>query len=239
MSTLFVSDLHLDTSRPAAIDAFVDLLRGAARATDGLYLLGDVFEAWLGDDDDSVLAEQVAAELRGLTDSGVAVAFMRGNRDFLLGHAYAKRCGMRLLPDPCMVDLYGEPTLLLHGDLLCTDDVGYQTFRRQVRDPLWQRDFLSQPLAARRAFAAAARAASAKHQADIGETISDVSPAAVEATFRLYGVRQMIHGHTHRPAAHALRVESRDCQRIVLTDWYDRGEALEAGPDRRFSRLQL
>lgn len=239
MTTLFVSDLHLDDSRPAAIDAFVALLRGRARAADGLYLLGDVFEAWLGDDDDAPLTSRIATELRAVADAGVPVAFMRGNRDFLLGHAYAERCGMRLLPDPCVVDLYGEPTLLLHGDTLCTDDTGYQTFRRQVRDPQWQGDFLAQPLDARRAFAAAARAASARHQASIGETISDVSPIAVQAAFRLYGLRRMIHGHTHRPAAHRLDVDGRARERVVLADWYAAGEVLEARPDRTLHRQVL
>jgi UDP-2,3-diacylglucosamine hydrolase len=239
MSTLFVSDLHLDPSRPAAIEAFVALVRGPAQAADGVYLLGDVFEAWLGDDDDAPLAGRIAAELRMLADAGVPVAFMRGNRDFLLGQAYADRCGMRLLPDACVVDLYGEPTLLLHGDTLCTDDIGYQAFRRQVRDPQWQAGFLAQPLGARRAFAAAARAASAKHQADISETISDVSPTTVEATFRQYGLRRMIHGHTHRAATHPLSVDGRECERIVLADWYDNGEVLEVRPDRSASRRAL
>jgi UDP-2,3-diacylglucosamine hydrolase len=239
MGTLFISDLHLDPRRPQAIDACSALLRGPARAADALFLLGDVFEAWLGDDDRSALAERIAAELAAVAAAGVAVAFIRGNRDFLLGHAYADRCGMRLLPDPCVIDLYGEPTLLLHGDLLCTDDVDYQAFRRQVRDPQWQTTFLAQPLDARRAFAEAARAASTKHQAGIAEAIMDVNPDAVEATFRQYGLRRMIHGHTHRAATHRLAIDGRECERIVLADWYGDGETLEVRRDRSVIRTAL
>jgi UDP-2,3-diacylglucosamine hydrolase len=239
MSTLFVSDLHLDPARPAATRAFVALLRGPARAADALYILGDLFEAWLGDDDDSPLGAEVADELAALASAGMPVAFIRGNRDFLLGHAWAARCGMRLIPDPTVIDLYGEPTLLLHGDLLCTDDAGYQAFRRQVRDPLWQAAFLAQPLDARRAFAAQARAASGEHQNAVGERITDVAGDTVAATFRRYGLNRMIHGHTHRPAVHQLVVDGRSCERVVLADWYAHGEVLRVRPDGGIDRLAV
>jgi UDP-2,3-diacylglucosamine hydrolase len=239
MSTLFVSDLHLDPERPQQTEAFVDLLRGPAREADALYILGDMFEAWLGDDDDAPLGARVATELSALAAHGVPIAFMRGNRDFLLGHDYAARCGMRLLPDPAVIDLHGEATLLLHGDLLCTEDTGYQAFRRQVRDPSWQAGFLAQPLSARRAFAASARAASAAHQDSVGERITDVSPEAVESTFRQYGLRRMIHGHTHRPATHVLDVDGAPRERIVLADWYGRGEALHVAGDGGVRRVGL
>lgn len=236
MATLFASDLHLDPSRPAITALFLAFLRGPARRADALYLLGDLFEAWVGDDDDSALAAEVAEGLRALSDAGVPVAFLRGNRDFLLGADYAARCGMRLLPDPCVVPLYGRPTLLAHGDTLCTDDTAYQAFRRQVRDPAWQAGFLAQPLAARQAFAAQARAASAKHQQGVmaaagGEAIVDANPDAVLATFEHYGVGHMIHGHTHRPALHVHAGGGRTWLRAVLGDWYHQGSVLRVDAD--------
>lgn len=234
-TTLFVSDLHLDASRPGATDAFLEFLSREARHAAALYILGDLFEAWVGDDDASEPGASVAAALARLSASGVPLYFMRGNRDFLLGEDYARRCGMRLLPDPCVVELHDGPVLLLHGDLLCSDDVAYQAFRRQVRDPAWQQGFLAQPLAARQAFADQARDASREHHASVvatgqAEEITDVSPATVEATFTRFGVARMIHGHTHRPAVHALQAGGRACTRIVLGDWYEQGSVLRVGP---------
>ena len=231
MATLFVSDLHLDPSRPAATELFGRFLDGEARNADALYILGDLFEAWVGDDDPSPAGAGVAARIRALADSGVPVFFIRGNRDFLLGEEYAKRSGMAILPDPAVVMLQGEPTLILHGDLLCTDDVAYQQFRTQTRNPQWQAQFLSQPLVARIAFAQQARAASRAHQSGLKqqgtmETITDVAPATVDGTFSRYGLTRMIHGHTHRPAVHELTVDGQACERIVLGDWYDQGSVL-------------
>jgi len=239
MSTLFISDLHLDPSRPDISDRLFGLLKGRARQADALYILGDLFEAWLGDDDPEPLAATVAAELRAVADAGVAIGFIHGNRDFLLGHDYAARCGMRLLPDPTVINLYGEPTLLMHGDLLCTDDSGYQAFRRQVRDPRWISGFLAQPLSARQQFARQARAASAMHQAGAGEAITDVSEGSVRTTLRLYGARRLIHGHTHRPAEHVFDIDGRACERIVLADWHARGEALMIERNGSAQRLSL
>lgn len=231
MPTLFISDLHLDAERPQVTELFGRFLRDEARKADALYILGDLFEAWVGDDDPSETGAFVARELRTLGAAGVPVYFMRGNRDFLLGDAYARAAGMAILPDPSVVVLYGEPTLLMHGDTLCTGDVAYQQFRAQVRDPAWQQQFLSQPLAARVAFAQQARAASRAHQAGLQdkgamETITDVAPESVEATLSRFGVRRLIHGHTHRPAIHDFDIDGRAHQRIVLGDWYDQGSVL-------------
>ncbi|MCE7033258.1 UDP-2,3-diacylglucosamine diphosphatase [Lysobacter sp. GX 14042] len=241
MTTLFIADLHLDAERPQITELLGRFLREEARGADALYILGDLFEAWVGDDDPSETGAFVAAALRQVADAGTPVGFIHGNRDFLLGRGYAARAGMSLLAEPSVVMLYGRPALLSHGDTLCTGDVAYQQFRAQTRDPAWQAQFLAQPLQARLAFARQARQASRAHQsglADAGtmETITDVAPAAVAATFALYGVDLMIHGHTHRPAVHELEVDGRPRQRIVLGDWYEQGSVLRV--DRGGSRLE-
>ena len=235
-ASLFVSDLHLDASRPRATALFLDFLRGEARQAQALYILGDLFEAWIGDDADDALADAVRAALRELTGAGVPVWVMRGNRDFLLGPDFARDTGARLLADPAVVLLDGEPTLLMHGDQLCTDDEAYQAFRRQVRDPAWSEAFLDQSLAARRAFADKARAASGEHQSTLKaqgalEAITDANADTVAATMARYGVRRLIHGHTHRPAVHALEVAGRPARRIVLGDWYEQGSVLRVDAD--------
>ena len=233
MTTLFDSDLHLDPERPAITELFGRFLDGEARDADALYILGDLFEAWVGDDDPSEAGTFVAARLKALTDAGVPTYFIRGNRDFLLGDEYAKRAGMTILPDPAVILLQGEATLILHGDLLCSDDTAYQQFRTQTRDPRWQAQFLAQPLAARLAFAAQARAASKARYGELqasgqSETITDVSPATVREWFARFGVRRMLHGHTHRPAIHD---EGDGATRIVLGDWYQQGSVLRASED--------
>jgi len=238
MTTLFISDLHLDAERPAVTSLFGAFMQGEARRADALYLLGDLFEAWVGDDDPSETGAYVAARIREVADAGVPVFFIRGNRDFLVGDAFARRAGMRILPDPAVVVLYGKPAILMHGDLLCTSDVAYQAFRAQTRNPAWQAQFLAQPLAARLAFAAQARAASAAHQGGMKqndkaqfETLTDVTPATVQATLAQFGIDTLIHGHTHRPAIHDLNVNEQACQRIVLGDWYEQGSVLRVEPD--------
>jgi len=232
MSTLFISDLHLDPQRPEITALFETFCAGEAREAEALYILGDLFEAFIGDDDDDDIAVRVAAATRALRDAGVPVHFLRGNRDFLVGPDYAAKAGWTLLPDPAAILLDGEPTLLMHGDLLCLDDVAYQAFRKQVRDPAWQQGFLSQPLAARRAFAAQARAASAAAQSGREESIGDVTPTEVERLMALHGVRRLIHGHTHRPAMHAVGLPSgAQGQRIVLGDWYEQGSVLRVDGD--------
>ena len=226
MATLFISDLHLDDARPEIIALFESFLAGEARHADALYILGDLFEAWIGDDDDAPLPARVASALKTLRDSGVPIYFIAGNRDFLLGSDYAKRAGMAVLDDGTRVDLYGTPTLLLHGDTLCTDDTAYLAFRKQVRDPAWQRQFLSQPLPARRAFAQAARNASREHTSQSAMEIMDVNQHAVESALRDARVTRMIHGHTHRPAIHDFALDGASSQRIVLGDWYEQGSVL-------------
>jgi UDP-2,3-diacylglucosamine hydrolase len=227
MPTLFISDLHLDTARPESTELFGRFLDEQASNADALYILGDLFEAWVGDDDPSPAGAVVAEKLLGLRAAGVPVYFMRGNRDFLLGGAYARRAGMTILPDPAVVMLHGKPTLLMHGDTLCSDDIAYQQFRTQTRDPRWQQQFLSQPLAARLAFAEQARAQSQVHQSALKalgsmEAITDVNTVSVESTLARFGIDRMIHGHTHRPAVHA----HENGERIVLGDWYEQGSVL-------------
>ena len=236
MTSFFISDLHLDAERPAMTELFGRFLHDEARRSDALYILGDLFEAWVGDDDPSGTGAVVAAGLRALSDAGTPVYFIHGNRDFLLGQAYARRAGMAILPDPSVVLLYGKPALLMHGDTLCTDDTAYQAFRAQTRNPQWQAQFLAQPLAARLAFAHAARAASETHQnglraAGTMDSITDVAPAAVEAVLARFGIDTLILGHTHRPAVHALQAGGRACRRIVLGDWYEQGSVLRVDPD--------
>ena len=236
MATLFISDLHLDDSRPEVTALFGRFVDDEARRADALYILGDLFEAWVGDDDASAAGDVVATKLRALSDAGVPVFFMHGNRDFLVGAGYADRAGMTLLPDPAVILVEGRPVLLMHGDTLCTDDVAYQAFRAQSRDPKWQAHFLAQPLAARQAFADQARAASKAHQAGLQaagamDAITDVAPPTVEATFRRFGIDTLVHGHTHRPAVHPLDIDGRPCRRIVLGDWYEQGSVLRMFAD--------
>jgi UDP-2,3-diacylglucosamine hydrolase len=235
LTVLFVSDLHLDEARPQITELFLRFLHDECRSAQALYVLGDLFEAWVGDDDDSALAGSIAGALRGVRDAGAEVGFIRGNRDFLVGQEYAARCGMTLLPDPCVLRLAGEPVLLLHGDLLCSDDLKYLEFRRQVREPAWQAAFLSQPLAARQAFAKKARAESSARQAGMPLEIGDATPSAVDELFARFGVRRMIHGHTHRPAVHA---EARR-ERIVLGDWYEQGSVLRLDDTGRYTLSAL
>jgi len=239
MSTYFISDLHLDAGRPAATEAFEAFLGGLPAGTDALYILGDLFESWIGDDDDAELPARIATALRATSARGIAVYFMHGNRDFALGQDYAGRCGMTLLPDPCVIDLYGDPTLLMHGDTLCTDDHAYQAFRSQVRNPQWLAHMLSQPLAVRRTFAEQARAGSREHTAMTAESIMDVNDGAVKDSFRRHGVDLLVHGHTHRPAVHRDEVDGRPCTRIVLGDWYEQGVILRADADGRLRLAPL
>ena len=226
MSTLFISDLHLDAARPHIVELFTQFIAEDARRAEALYILGDLFESWIGDDDDSPLAQQVEQSLYALKQSGVPIFFMHGNRDFLLGQEYAQRAGMALLNDPTVVEFGGERTLLMHGDTLCTDDAAYQEFRAVVRNPDWQKQFRARSLSERHAFAAQARAESVKHTAGAKPEIMDVNQAAVLAAMRKHGVRTLIHGHTHRPATHRFELDAQAAERIVLGDWYEQSSVL-------------
>ncbi|MGA7966007.1 MAG: UDP-2,3-diacylglucosamine diphosphatase [Gammaproteobacteria bacterium] len=226
MSTLFISDLHLDAVRPAITELFLDFLSGEVREAEALYILGDLFEVWLGDDDPDPHHARVAKAFAAVADSGTPVYFMVGNRDFLLGEDYAQRAGMRILTEPLRLDLYGTPTVILHGDALCTDDTAYQAFRAMVRNPAWQQDFLSRPLEIRRTLAGQVREKSRSRGQDMAPEITDVNAGAVEAAFREHRVPRMIHGHTHRPNIHKLTVDETERERIVLGDWYTQGSVL-------------
>ena len=231
MATLFASDLHLDSETPWAIDAFLAFLAGPARAADALYLLGDIFEVWVGDDDDNADNTRTCEALRTLTAGGVATYAIHGNRDFLLGETFSRRTGVKLLPDPVLVDLYGTPTLLSHGDVFCTEDPSYQQLRSTVREPQWQRKFLALPLDARRSLANAARAGSKAHTQRTIPTIMDVNPDAVVRAFRATGARRLIHGHTHRPAMHPGVVDGVMTERVVLAPWYETASCLSVDAD--------
>lgn len=231
MATLFASDLHLDSESPWAIDAFLAFLAGPARSAQALYLLGDLFEVWVGDDDDSADHARTCAGLKALTDGGVPAYVIHGNRDFLLGADFERRTGVKLLPDPVLVDVHGVPTLLSHGDVFCTDDTSYQQLRSIVRRPAWQQRFLALPLDSRRALASAARAGSKAHTERTVPVIMDVNPDAVIRAFRATGARRLIHGHTHRPAVHPGVVDGVNTERVVLAPWYEAASCISVGPE--------
>lgn len=226
MATLFVSDLHLEPSRPDLTALFLDFLQGQARQAEALYILGDLFEAWVGDDDDAELGLTVASALRALTAGGVPAYFLHGNRDFLLGARFAAASGLGLLPESVVIDLAGERVLLAHGDTLCTDDVEYQAFRAQVRDLAWQARTLALPLAQRRALAGQLRETSRRALRQKATDITDVNPAAVDDALRRHGVWRLIHGHTHRPHIHHWILDQQAARRAVLGDWDAQGWAL-------------
>lgn len=234
--TLFISDLHLDARRPAMVALFLRFLAEQAARADALYILGDLFEYWIGDDmlDHPATAAAlapVAEGLRALSARGVPVYFQHGNRDFLIGEDFARRCGIRLLPEAQVVELDGVPTLLMHGDSLCTDDVDYQRLRVMLRDPQWQREFLALPMEERIVQAQALREKSREAAQVKTETIMDVNPHTVVETMRRHGVHRLIHGHTHRPAVHEFELDGAPARRIVLGDWYEQGSVLTCRDD--------
>ena len=231
MTTVFISDLHLDDARPRIFEAFENLLATQPTEIQALHILGDLFESYIGDDDDAPLNARVARATRKVRDAGVPVYFMHGNRDFLLGADYAERAGMTVLEDPFVIELSGERTLLMHGDVLCTDDVAYQAVRRQVRTPEWKAQILAMPLQARRAFAAKSRAESRAHTGSTMESIMDVNAGAVAEAMRRAGTTRLIHGHTHRPAIHRFALDGQPAERIVLGDWYEQGSVLRVDAD--------
>ena len=230
MTTLFISDLHLDASRPAITQLFLAFLENEAAKADALYILGDLFEAWIGDDASDAVGDAVADALARLHDRGVPCFYIHGNRDFLLGDAYARRARMTLLPDPSVVEIGGESILLMHGDTLCIDDAPYQAFRKQTHDPAWQRAFLARPVAERRVFAEHARAESQRYTTSVADAITDVNGDAVHRALHDHCVQRLVHGHTHRPARHQLSIDAKEAERIVLGDWYEQGSVLRVTP---------
>jgi UDP-2,3-diacylglucosamine hydrolase len=223
MARLFVSDVHLDAGAPAAVEQFLEFLATRAADAQALYILGDLFETWVGDDDPDPAKARVRAGLRALTRRGIACFVLHGNRDFLLGPDFCRSTGSRLLADPVIADLDGERVLLSHGDALCTDDHPYQELRSIVRTREWQRRFLSLPLADREMLANQARAGSRNHISRTIPYIMDVNADAVAAAYRATRVRRIIHGHTHRPAVHDTTIDGEPAQRIVLGAWYEQG----------------
>ena len=228
--TLFISDLHLDESRPAIVAQFERFLASAAPGADAVYILGDLFEYWVGDDSLALpFPARIAALLKGAAGH-TALRFMHGNRDFMVAGRFGDATGMELIDDPAAVDLYGTPAVLMHGDTLCTDDKAYQAFRAQVRNPAWQQAALQRSVQERLAIAQDLREKSegAKQGKSMG--IMDVAAETVEEAFRESGARVLIHGHTHRPARHLHVVDGVERVRWVLADWYERGSYLEASP---------
>lgn len=223
----FISDLHLDASRPHITRAFYHFLAHEGRQAEQLYILGDLFELWIGDDEDSALALEVQSQLRALSDSGTQLYFMHGNRDFLIGERFAENTGATLLSDPHAIDVGGERVLLMHGDLLCTGDRDYQAFRQQVRQPEWMQGVLARSLEERRALGRQIREQSQSMNSRKPEDIMDVTASEVQAVMDNFQATRLIHGHTHRPARHPLP----SGERIVLGDWERNGWCLRYDGD--------
>lgn len=237
MTTLFISDLHLEGDRPDIAGQFFDFLRSEAARADALYILGDLFESWVGDDDPDPHYAEVKAALRKLATGGTPLYFMHGNRDFMIGQRFAEETAATLLADPVLLRIEGTEVLLSHGDAMCTDDIEYQAFRQMTRNPAWQAMMLQKPLAERLAFARQARAASMQRGATLNPVISDVNQAAVEALMRQHGATLLLHGHTHRPAVHEFTLDGQPATRIVLGDWYEQGSVVRwdsRGPQLEF-----
>ncbi|MCV6622800.1 MAG: UDP-2,3-diacylglucosamine diphosphatase [Cellvibrionaceae bacterium] len=225
MKLLFISDLHLDESRPEVTESFLTFLKDRASKADALYILGDFFEVWIGDDDDAPLASSIQQQLLKLSQGGTAVFIMHGNRDFLYGERFCQNSGASLLSDPTLIEVAGKSCLLMHGDSLCTDDAEYMAFRQQARNPAWQEQLLSQPLEVRRQLAQQLRQQSKSMSAMKAEDIMDVNSDAVAQVLAEHNADILIHGHTHRPARHSL---DNGKERIVLGDWHDNAWCISA-----------
>lgn len=230
MPTIFISDLHLSNQRTDASRLFGQFARSLGRNAEAIYILGDLFDAWIGDDASAPLVTQDLGTLRELTSRGIPIYVMVGNRDFLMGEGFETATGCQLIEDPMVVNLYGVRTVLTHGDTLCTEDTEYQAFRRQVRDPAWQRAFLAAPPQTRLATAQKLRDESIRRTGAKEAYIMDVTHEAVEALFREYDAQWMIHGHTHRPEVHEFVVNGTPATRYVLGDWHDKTHVLVCEP---------
>ena len=231
--SLFISDLHLCDARPAVTSAFIHFLKNEAKNAENLFILGDLFEYWAGDDDiDHPHNQSVISALKELSGHGTKTFFIHGNRDFLISTKFSTDAGIKLLADPTMLELYGTKVLLSHGDDLCTDDVAYQAFREQVRNPKWQSQFLAQPLASRKAQIEALRIRSEDEKSGKPLMIMDINQIALEKLIIAHDYPPLfIHGHTHRPKVHNLKINDHECKRIVLGDWYDQGSCLRLDKD--------
>lgn len=236
--TYFIADLHLTDERPEINGRFFHFIEQKASSADALYILGDLFEYWVGDDNPtSSIARDTALQLKALVQSGTPVYFMHGNRDFLLASRYAAQSGMSLLPDPSLISLYGVPSLLMHGDTLCTDDLAYQAMRTRLRRPWVQTLLLALPLALRQRLAGLARTRSEAAKQNKPEEIMDVSQEEVRRVLRAHDYPRLIHGHTHRPAHHVHEVDGHSCERWVLPDWYKTGGYVDC--DQQNCRLVM
>lgn len=225
--TLFISDLHLSADLPQSMAAFQHFTATLAPRAESLYILGDLFEYWAGDDDrHDPFHRQVITMMRNLASHGVKIYLMHGNRDFLMGQTLANACHATLLPDPTRIDLYGTPTLLSHGDILCSDDTEYQRYRAQVHDADFQKNFLAKLLTERKAYIAHLRERSTAEKQTKDSAIMDVNDDAVADLLRRHNYPRLIHGHTHRPNRHEHIVDGYTCERWVLGDWYQHGSAL-------------
>lgn len=228
MATYFISDLHLSAERLDIIKAFDQFIADNTQDAEALYILGDFFDAWIGDDDNCEFATQLKSRLKSISDRGVATFFIRGNRDFMVGEALANACGFTLLEDETVIELYGKRVLLMHGDTLCTADIEYQQFRKMVRNPVWQQQVLALPINQRRTMAADLRSKSQSMNAMKAEDIMDVTPAEVENIMDEYRVKTLIHGHTHRPKLHEFQEKGKTHQRWVLGDWHSSAKYVRA-----------
>ena len=231
MDTLFISDLHLDAERPEGIARFLRFLERESPTAEALYILGDLFEAWIGDDATDAEFKPVIDALADLKRRDVPCYFMHGNRDFLIGKRFAAATGCRLLGDYEVIEVAGERVLLTHGDLLCTDDKPYMALRAVVREPAWQSDFLEKPIDERRAFADDLRDKSRAAVAEKPPEIMDVNQQTVESVMRDYGINLLLHGHTHRPGIHRFVLDGSSATRIVLGAWYEQGSAVRWNAD--------
>ncbi len=225
--TYFISDLHLSADRDDINQCLFEFLRNQAPHADALYVLGDLFEVWIGDDDKNSFTLSIAKAFSILRQSGVPIYFIHGNRDFLIRQRFAKQAGFKILPEQVVIDLYGEPTLIMHGDELCTKDIEYQIFRKKARSWWWPRIMLSLPLSKRKKIATKGRATSKQKQSKLNADIMDVTSEEVVTCMEKFAVEKLIHGHTHRPAIHALEIDGQPAQRIVLGDWYEQGSILK------------
>jgi len=226
MTTLFISDLHLEAERPDIARQFLDFLQTDASEADALYILGDLFEAWVGDDDPNTHYFTIKRALRKLVDSSIPVYFMHGNRDFMIGREFANETGVEVLKDPHRTNLYGQKALLSHGDVFCTDDVQYQKIRAMTRDPEWQAKMRAKPLKERLRIAEEARRQSLEQTLNLSMNIMDVNQDEIKNAIIKYGVDVLLHGHTHRPDVHTVDLGGRKAKRIVLGDWYQQGSVV-------------